>query len=289
MPLPSLPRPRFSLNTIMLLTLGFAAGYGWNLWIWRLPAWPTEGNMTTFPSYVIEPPDVLRIGVTTAAPESASVLSGEHLVAMDGRISLGDFGSVYVAGMTLDEARQAITTKLASQVEKPKVVLDVLSYNSKIYFVIQQGSGLGDDVIRLPITGSETVLDAIAAIGGLRAPDTTEIWIDRPAPNGVGPPTQIPVDWKAVSTANPPSANYQLYPGDRLFIAPKQQTGSKPAPALTLQPAAVPPPAPRAMLNYLPHAKASEASSRQVIIEGETQLPFTAKPGSRSRPWGAPR
>jgi protein involved in polysaccharide export with SLBB domain len=231
------PRPRFSLKSIMLLSLGLALGYAWNLWVWRLYALPgTEANMVALPTYVIEPPDVLGIAVTSgAAPTEAAVLSGQRLVAMDGRVNLDKFGSVYVAGLTMDEAAAAIKKYLIGQIEQPKVVVDVLAYNSKVYYVISEGRGLGDHVERLPITGSETVLDAVAALGSIPKPETVEIVLTRPAPNGVGPDKVIPIDWNAIANEGVASANYQLFPGDRLRIAPKNPP-AKPATAAAARP-----------------------------------------------------
>ena len=45
--------------------------------------------------------------------------------------------------------------------------VDVLAYNSKVYYVIMDGGGYGQQIVRLPCTGNETVLDAIAQVNGL--------------------------------------------------------------------------------------------------------------------------
>ena len=47
--------------------------------------------------------------------------------------------------------------------------MDVLAYNSKVYYVITDGGGAGEQVYRIPSNGNETVLDAIAAIEGIVA------------------------------------------------------------------------------------------------------------------------
>jgi protein involved in polysaccharide export with SLBB domain len=223
---------QFSLKTIMLLSLGFALGYSWNLWVWRFYAVPgTEANMVNLPTYVIEPPDVLNIDVTTySGGPPTPVIGGQHLVAMDGRVNLDKYGSVFVAGMTIDEAAAAIKKKLADQVDQPKVVVDVSAYNSKVYYIILEGRGLGDHVERLPITGNETVLDAIAALGSIPKHQSMELTLTRPSPNGVGPDKVFTVDWQALSEKGASSANYQIFPGDRLRIAQKNKQQAKPAP-----------------------------------------------------------
>jgi hypothetical protein len=94
----------------------------------------------------------------------------------------------------------------------------VFSYNSKVYYVITEGAGNGDNVVRLPVTGNETVLDAIAQINGLSRVSSKEIWIARPAPSGVGCDQVLPVDIEAVMKGGSTATNYQILPGDRVFI-----------------------------------------------------------------------
>ena len=134
-------------------------------------------------------------------------------------MNLGTYGNVYVAGMTIPEATQAIEKRLSTTLESPEVFLDVLAFNSKVYYIITEGAGLGDNVARVPVTGNETVLDAVASLGGLSQLSSKRIWISRPAPNGVGCEQILPVDWDAMTRGAATATNYQLLPGDRLFIA----------------------------------------------------------------------
>ena len=149
-------------------------------------------------------------------------ITGEHLVIQDGTVNLGIYGRVYVAGMTLDEARLVLEKHLSNYFESPKISLDVFVYNSKFYYIISEGGGLGDQVARIPVTGNETVLDAIAQIGGLGQASSKKIWISRPTPNGVACDQVLPVDWEAITRGASTGTNYQLMPGDRLFIAENQ-------------------------------------------------------------------
>ena len=48
------------------------------------------------PDYVLEPPDLVLVEVLEALP--GRPISGERLVRPDGKISLGFYGEVYVAG-----------------------------------------------------------------------------------------------------------------------------------------------------------------------------------------------
>ncbi|MCC7476744.1 MAG: polysaccharide biosynthesis/export family protein [Pirellulales bacterium] len=166
-------------------------------------------------SAIIENPEV---SVSLAASSGAQQISGEHLVGPDGRVNLSTYGSVYVAGLTLDQARYAIEKHLSQYLEQPQVAVDVFAYNSKTYYVITQGAGNGDDVAEFPITGNETVLDAIAQLGGLSQLSSTRIFIARPAPNGVGCEQIMPVSWSEISRGGSTATNYQLMPHDRLYI-----------------------------------------------------------------------
>jgi polysaccharide biosynthesis/export protein len=96
-------------------------------------------------------------------------IAGEHLVGPDGKVSLGTYGKVFVAGLTQQEARDAIEEQLSQYLDEPEVSVEVFAYNSKFYYVFTQGAGLGDGLFKFSITGNETVLDAIAEIQGLEA------------------------------------------------------------------------------------------------------------------------
>jgi polysaccharide biosynthesis/export protein len=63
------------------------------------------------------------------------------------------------------------------------------------------------------------VLDAIAQINGMESVSSKRIWIARPAPHGTGCAQILQVDWRAITEYGRTATNYQLMPGDRLFIA----------------------------------------------------------------------
>lgn len=146
-------------------------------------------------------------------------IAGEHLVGPDGTINLGVYGSVYIAGLTIEQARMKIESHLSKFFDQPRVSVDVFAYNSKVYYIITEGAGFGDQVARIPITGNETVLDAIAQLGGLSQLSSSRIWISRPAPHGVGCDQILPVDWDSITRGANTCTNYQLLPGDRIFLA----------------------------------------------------------------------
>jgi polysaccharide export outer membrane protein len=192
------------------------------------PPVPHEQARVLLPPYVIDPPDVLLVESTEKLPDQP--IRGQHLVRPDGTIGLGIYGSVRVAGMTLDQAKQAIAQQLASRIalfkNDPEAALkvlsvDVLAYNSKFYYVITDGGGYGEQVTRFPITGNETVLDAISQIGGLHAVASRKhIWLARTTGGHPGMQT-YPVDWCGITQRGDVSTNYQVMPNDRIYVKAK--------------------------------------------------------------------
>jgi polysaccharide export outer membrane protein len=160
-----------------------------------------------------------RVSIGVAQIAGQQQIVGEHLVGLDGTLNLGSYGLVYVTGMTITEARAAVEEHLSQFLEEPKISLTVFAYNSKKYYVIVEGAGQGDRVTPLPITGNETVLDAIGTVGGLTALSSKTIWIARPAPAGVDCDQILPVNWREITRGGSTDTNYQILPGDRVFIS----------------------------------------------------------------------
>ena len=212
-----LKRARIPLWTPFVLVLGMAIGYSLNLQTARLVfGRPVETRMAGLPTYVVEPPDVLLL--RTRAAGDSEWTSEEHLVGSDGRVTLIDGPQVYVTGMTIEQARDAIAAALGGN-DGPEVVVDIFSFNSKAYYVVQRNAA-GDTVARVPITGNETVMDALAATRVAVGANTSKLSVHRPAANGVGRAEVLQVQWNPESGGVTPSANYQLFPGDRVVIEP---------------------------------------------------------------------
>jgi len=171
--------------------------------------------------------DMVEISLSVALAGTAGLqqVEGEHLVGPDGTVTLGMYGSVPVVGMTLAEAKFSIEQFLRQYFENPQVSVNVLGYNSKVYYVVTEGAGLGDSVVRLPITGNETVLDGLAKVNegstnqiSIPQVASKRIWVARPGRNQFGKQQILPVDYAAITKRGDFTTNYQLLPGDRLFI-----------------------------------------------------------------------
>jgi RNA polymerase sigma factor (sigma-70 family) len=163
------------------------------------------------PPYLIEPPDLVTI--EPGLPEGNT-----WLVRPDGTISLGSTGTVHVAGLTVDQAKRAIADHVAPKIagfDRAKFNIRVMNY-SKFYYVITEDGG-GEHVARVPCSGNETVLDAIGGYQERSAVALKKIWIARATPNG-GPTTILPVDWHGITQRGAAATNYQLFPGDRVYV-----------------------------------------------------------------------
>jgi polysaccharide export outer membrane protein len=190
-----------------------------------LPNAPTEMNTVLLPTYTIRPPDVLLIesqkGLLTQP------VRGQHLVRPDGTVGLGIYGPVLVAGRTVQQAREEIARAIHGRLAKDKkfedvlegVNVDILAYNSSVYYIITDGAGLGEAVYRFPVTGNETVLDAIANINGLPVVSSPKrIWVARRNYGPVAQENILPVDWLAITRGGSMATNWQIMPGDRVFV-----------------------------------------------------------------------
>jgi polysaccharide export outer membrane protein len=165
---------------------------------------------------ILAKPDV---SVQLAKTAGTQPITGQYLIGPDGTINLRQYGLLHVAGKTVTEIRLDLQKHLAQYFDSPEASIDVIAYNSKVFYVITEGAGLGDNVRRIPVTGNETVLDALSAVNGLSQVSSTHIWIARPAPGGFGCQQILPVDYDAISRGGSSATNYQVLPGDRIFIA----------------------------------------------------------------------
>jgi RNA polymerase sigma factor (sigma-70 family) len=209
-------------------------------------ATPRPANPAThlpFP-YVVEPPDLIQVEVLKALRDRP--ITGERLVRPDGTIHLGFYGEVDVAGLTLDEVKEKVVLHLrrslgdemlglrvpdgqdpekfveVAPADTDRVYVDVVAYNSKVYYIEGEVQSPG----RLPVTGNETVLDAIHYAGGLTEfADRDKVRVIRREHDT---PKILPVNYAEITGGTDSSTNYHLLPGDRLFIP--RDPNAKPSP-----------------------------------------------------------
>lgn len=159
-----------------------------------------------------------QVSLTLAESSGVQQIVGLHTVALDGYVNLGTYGQVYVTGMTIAEAKAAIEEHLEEFLEDPEVAVAVYTYQSKVYYVITEGAGFGDNIARFPITGNETVLTALTNVNGLSRFSSNRIWIARPSPGDDGCFQVLPVKINDIMAGAGVATNYQILPGDRVVI-----------------------------------------------------------------------
>lgn len=159
-----------------------------------------------------------RVSMSLRSVANVQRLAGEFIVVSDGTISLGPYGSVSVVGQTLDEARMTIANHVAPHFSNAQVSLSVHAFNSKAYYIVMQGGGMGDQLVRFPCTGNETVMDALSQVNGLGYMSSCKMWIARPD-RDCGSSQILPIDWIGITQRADVETNYQLMPGDRLYVA----------------------------------------------------------------------
>jgi RNA polymerase sigma factor (sigma-70 family) len=202
--------------------------------------------------HVVEPPDLLLVEVLEALP--GRPISGERLVRPDGTISLGFYGDVEVAGLTIPEVKEKIVqhmrtylsdevlglTETNSETGEPqtdssgqprkvdpkmsdRVFVNVTAYNSRVYYI--EGEVVSPD--RLPFTGGERVLDVIHYVGGLLPwADQNKIQLIRSFPKG-SPVQVLPINYREIAMGTDSSTNYEILPFDRIIV-PRDPSISKP-------------------------------------------------------------
>ncbi len=180
------------------------------------PTSPRELNKVSLPADVIEPPDELDISVR---PDSLGFSTRSVVVRPDGSVDLGFYGKVQVVGMTVRDAENAIGRQISltprDTDDKDPIRVSVRLVNStrsKLFYVLGTVNAPGS----YPITGNETVLDAII-LGGLKTnslPD--KAYLARPSLPGQAERV-LRIDWERIKMGDT-ETNYQIMPGDRVVV-----------------------------------------------------------------------
>lgn len=174
---------------------------------------PRELSKVLFAEHRLEPGDVLL--VEPAEFDASIRLAGDQTVQPDGAIELGQFGRLPVAGKTTGEVQDDVERLISEQANKTVPVnVRLLERSGKVVYVMGEVNSPG----AYPLAGNETVLDAIILAGGLTdKADQTRVVLNRPtAP--VDCRIVLPICYKHIVQIGDTSTNYQVEPGDRVFV-----------------------------------------------------------------------
>jgi polysaccharide biosynthesis/export protein len=182
------------------------------------PALPRELAKTPLSEYLLEPGDALLI--QPADFDSPVRIPADQPILPDGAIELGVYGRPVVAGFTVPqvEAEVARLVKAKEGKEYP-IVVRLVGRQSKVYYVLGEVNSPGS----FPLSGRETVLDGLMAAGGLtRSAQEKKVILVRPShPDGCR--EVLPVCYPQIVQLGDTSTNFQLRPGDRIYV-PSQGT-----------------------------------------------------------------
>lgn len=176
---------------------------------------PRELTKEVLNEYVVEPGDVLAV---EAADFNSPIrfASGDQTVKPDGSIDLGKYGPIHAAGKTAAEIQSEVQAVVESQEQRPgPILVRLLGWESKVFYVLGEVNSPG----AYPYSGRETVLDALVASGDLtNRANRHKITLSRPSL-----PDQcrivLPACYNQIVQLGDTSSNYQILPGDRVFVA----------------------------------------------------------------------
>ena len=183
-----------------------------------------ELNKTVLDTHYLQPGDTLLLEPVDL--DSELRFPSDQKVMVDGTIDLGGYGRVVVAGLTLEGAEELIVQTIMSQVDAAAEPEQSYEVNARLlepvhrYYVLGAVASPGS----YPLTGYETVLDAILEAGGLTSDASPcNILLARPTqPNSCR--AVVPICYRQITQLGDTTTNYQLRPGDRIFVASRSCT-----------------------------------------------------------------
>ena len=162
-------------------------------------------------TYVIEPPDVIRI----IAPNTPELNNVVQVVRPDGRITLYPMGDFLAAGLTPVQLSQTLEESAKEVFLDVEIQVQVVSANSKVIYVMGQVNRQGPQSYR----GTETFLDAIARAVPLTTSWPEKIQLHRRDPE-TGEVSSVTLNYKEMVARGDLNKNFVLQEGDIIFVPP---------------------------------------------------------------------
>jgi protein involved in polysaccharide export with SLBB domain len=176
-------------------------------------ALPRELEKGLAPAFIVEPGDTLLVQPVNL--DSPVRLPGDQPVLADGTINLGRYGHPVVAGKTVPQIEVEVRALIEAQTKDAgPLMVRLVNRQSKVYYVLGEVNAPG----AYPLSGRETVLDAITTAGGLNSrASRKDIILSRPTRPG-GCRVVLPICYQEIVQLGDTSTNYQIAAGDRIFV-----------------------------------------------------------------------
>lgn len=179
---------------------------------------PRELSKEVQANHFLQAGDELLVETVSLDPDEYDLgirLPADQRVLADGTIDIGAFGRVVVASMTLEQAEASIQRVIDNKIQKSVQVNVRLIQPIHRYYVIGEVNSPG----AYPLTGNETVLDAIMEAGGLTArASACDLLLARPT-DPCSCRITLPVCYRSITQLGDTTTNYHLKPGDRIFVS----------------------------------------------------------------------
>lgn len=164
--------------------------------------------------YLVACPDVLEIHVA-----GRDEFKGQRTVAPDGTLSLGQYGSVRVEGLTLPAVARAVAEPIGVRPED--VHVRVTEFASRHLILVGEVVGRQR---RIPYQGQETVLDVLQRVGGITpGAEPTEIYVVRSHVGDLQRPEVFHVDLQSIVLEQDQSTNIRVRPYDQIYVGETRQ------------------------------------------------------------------
>jgi polysaccharide biosynthesis/export protein len=163
--------------------------------------------------YMIGPQDLLKITVFDETD-----LTNSYRVDSDGFITFPYINRVSAGGLTLGELQDRIRTLLsAGYIKNPQVRVEIGEFKSQSVLVSGEVRAPG----KITMTGTMTLLEALAAAGSATSAASSELTIAHPKHGAEGDADLVHINWKDLQLGK--GTDLALQDGDIINI-PKAQT-----------------------------------------------------------------
>ena len=175
------------------------------------PRFTTGQDFPDESKYTIGKSDVINIMVMRH-PE----VSGDFMINNEGKIQYEFVGDLYVEGMTKEELKNVLQSKLSEFIISPELTVKIVGYNSKIVYVIGEVGRPGKIFMR---GDTITVREALVQAGlPLLSAKTTKSQLITPSEDGK--PLRKRVNIHKLLYEGDLRENLVMKPGDTLYVPP---------------------------------------------------------------------